>query len=99
MKLDMGFDYKKIINTLLNFGSRYRIIITSALLLLVGGYVLQRINTLTVTELDIDYKNQRISEIERVEFDQDSIDAIVELNESDVNITSDFAERNNPFAN
>jgi hypothetical protein len=97
MNLEVSFDYKKILRTTLLFLSQYRILISSLILLLVGMFVLQRINTLTATELDESYRLEKLAEINRVVFDQESIDEIVKLNNSSVEITSNFTDRNNPF--
>jgi hypothetical protein len=99
MKLEVSsFDYKKSLSNLLSLIIKNRIIFTSILLLLVGGFALERMIKLTVAEIDDSYKEKRLSEINRVDFDQDSIDAIYKLNESRINISSDInTDRDNPF--
>ena len=97
MNLELGFDVKTLPNKVGHFFSDNRIIITSLLLLVIGGLVLLRINQLTLSEIDENYKNERLQQINLVEFDEEAIDEITKLNNSDVEVTSDFTDRNNPF--
>jgi hypothetical protein len=98
MNLEIGFDYKNLLNTATERLLKYRVLITALVLLAGGAFVLTKINQLTETEVDQNYKAKQLQEINVVQFDEDAIDEIKNLNESNINITSDFTNRNNPFA-
>ena len=97
MKLEVNFNIQEFEQKALQVVSKNRIVLSSAVVLVVCGFVLLRINSLTATELDESHKSALLEEINTVDFDQDSIDAISNLNNSSVEITSDFTDRNNPF--
>lgn len=95
--MNLKLDYKKMLKRILTILSANRIIFSSLILLVIGGLVLLRINSLTELDVDEEHKAESLKSIKVVEFDQDSIDAINDLNQSSVDITSDFTDRNNPF--
>lgn len=98
MKLELKFDYRHFLKKVSYVLSKNKILLSSIVVLIVGVFVIQRINQLTAVEVDQAHKTKRLEEIKRVEFDQASIDAITKLNSSSVEITSDFTNRTNPFS-
>lgn len=98
MNVSVGFDYKKLIKQALAGAAKFKIVLTMTALLLLGGFVLLSINSLTTTELDKDYRDKQLQEIKVVEFDEESIEAIEGLSDTNVRINSDFTNRNNPFS-
>lgn len=98
MKIDTNFDYKRLLNKAGKFLAKNNIVVTSVIILGVGVFVLQRINTITNPKLDQKHLNKQLSDLQTVTFDQESIEKIEALENSKVDITSDFEDRDNPFS-
>ncbi len=92
---DLANIVKKVGHTLLE----QKLVVTAVLMLGIGAYTLMRINTLTDPQVDQDYLEEQESLYEVVEFDQEAIERISNLEDTDINVTSDIdSGRNNPFA-
>jgi hypothetical protein len=97
MKLATDFDYKKLGARLGHFVLTNRISVTSIVLLVAGSIAVQRITHLTKPETDDSHLNQQLSTLQVVKFDEEAIEKIEKLKGSNIEITSDFTSRNNPF--
>ena len=96
MKLE-NIDYQEALRKAGHFILENKIIVTSVLMLSIGVFVLQRINGLTEPEVHQGHLQSQLNSVEEVTFDEKAIEQITELNETNINITSDFTDRNNPF--
>jgi hypothetical protein len=98
MKINTTFNYREIIKRIGVFLAKNKIIVTSLVILAVGLFVLHRISILTHPEVDQKHLNEELSKLQGVSFDEEAIKKIDELENSSINIKSDFSDRDNPFA-
>jgi len=96
MKLK-NIDHKELIRNIGRILLSNKIIVTSAIILGVGVLVLQRIIMLTDPSVDKKHLKEQLSIVEEVKFNDEAIEQITKLNDTNINITSDFTDRNNPF--
>ena len=85
-------------NTVLGYLSKYKLLITSLAILLIIGSVVVRISELSNPELDQDRLSEQQLTIKRVNFNEEAVQTILDLIDSNVDIGSEFTNRNNPFA-
>lgn len=74
-----------------------KVLVTSMLLLAFGSFAVIRVNRLTMTAVDEGHLKQELSNVESVTFNQSAITQIKSLNDTNIEITSEFTNRNNPF--
>jgi len=86
--------FKKIMNVI----TVNRTLFTAMIILLAGSFILIRINSYSRPKLDEVYLKEQLLTLTNIEFDQVAIDKIQELVKTNVNITSNFTQRDNPFA-
>lgn len=97
MKLDMSFNYRKLGKTVTAQLFHYRIIVVSLVMLTVGLYATDRITELTQPEVDNAYLKTQLEQLQQVTFDEEAIVRIQSLNNSNIEIKSNFTQRTNPF--
>lgn len=96
-KSKLSFDYKKMMRNVGNVASHYQVIIASVLLLGVFGFVIWRLNNKLDPEMDQQRYDEQITTLKKVKFNEEAISKIQELKDSDVDISSRFVDRDNPF--
>ena len=74
-----------------------KIVVTSVTMLVIGIFVLHRINSLTAPTVHDGHLKELLKSVDEVTFDDAAIQQISELNETNIQITSDFTDRDNPF--
>lgn len=92
-----SLDYRKANKQVFLFVVKNRIILTSLLVLGIGVLASTRITTLTNPEVDTAHLAEQLTTIQSVQFDQDAIERITKLRDSNIDIESNFTDRNNPF--
>src|SRR6056297_2030701 len=92
-----NIDLKELTKHLGVFLAHNRFIVSSVVLLLVTSLVLLRISSLIRPTVDVDYLESQTQTQQEIEFDEESIIRLEELNDSRIEIESDFTDRNNPF--
>lgn len=96
MKLER-VDYRELGKRIGNILLVNKVVITAVVMLAVGVLVLQRINQLTEPEVDSAHLKEQINSVDEVVFDEEAITQITELQETNIEITSEFTDRDNPF--
>ncbi len=97
MKLE-SIDLKQLLRTAGHVILVNRVVVTSILILGVGVVLLQRINQVTHVETDEAYLKEKRAGLDIVEFDQEAITRISNLESTDINIGSETdTGRDNPF--
>ncbi len=96
---ELSFDYKKIGKKTGAFVSKYRVILTAAVILGVFSFAILRVRTLADPVSNQERFIEQAQGLERVNFNQDAIDTLNDLEKSDVQIKPILpSNRNNPFS-
>lgn len=94
----MKLDYKPYLSRLIDFAVNFRHGLIGGAVVLVLLFAILRINQHSSVELNQQRYDEEISTVKRVDFDQDTIQKILDLNDLNVDIESIFPDsRNNPF--
>lgn len=90
-------NYRQLGQAAVSYVLKNRTIIASLIILAVGAYSINRITELSQPEIDSSKLNKQLAELKQIQFDEEAIERIQKLNSSNVNIESNFTDRNNPF--
>lgn len=95
----MKFDsILKLLKRALPFINKFRYPLIGALVIALFAITVFRIDYLSASERDEEVYNELITTVENVKFDQNTIDKILSLKETKVDIHTQFpANRTNPF--
>ena len=94
----MNFDYHVWLKKLLDFAAKYRQILVSLTVIGVLLFAVVRINVHSSTSINQERYDEQVLTIQRVKFDQDVIQQVLDLNDLNIDIDSIFPnDRNNPF--
>lgn len=97
LPINTSFDYRKVGRQAGQFLIKNRVIASSLVLLVVGVLALNRITSLTKPEIDSSHLAKQLETLQEVTFDEEAIERISSLRESNIEIESQFTTRNNPF--
>jgi hypothetical protein len=77
---------------------KYRYPIVGAVIIGLFAFTVWRIDYLSSPERDEEAYNEQLTTVERIEFDEAAIEAILELEDTGIDIQPNFpGNRNNPF--
>lgn len=94
----MKFDYKVWLNKALEFVLKFRYILVGGTVVAVLLLAVFRINVHSSVDINQARYDEELLTIKRVNFDQDVIQQILDLNDLNIDINSIFPDnRNNPF--
>jgi hypothetical protein len=93
-----SLDYKKIFNSLEIFAVKNRVYLVAGLIVMIFGFAIFRIDQLADPKVDQAKLDEAIAEYKRVQIDEKTVEQIRQLVESQIEISPQFNERDNPFA-
>ena len=96
--ISTSFDYKKILKIGVSYVVKYSFILTVAILAGLFIFTVTRINALSDPVTDNDYLIQTLSGYKEVSIDEETVEKIKQLVESDIEINAEFNSRENPFS-
>lgn len=89
---------KNQLKNLLSLLAKYRYPVVGAVIVALFGFTVWRIDYLSAPERDEESYNEQLTTVEKVNFDEEAIEAILELKDTDVEVRSNFpGNRTNPF--
>ena len=96
--ISTSINYKKIVKQGGTYISRYRFVITILVIVGVLSFAFYRISTLSDPEPSQEKLIEKISEYSKVDIDEEVVKQIQELVDSNIEVTPEFGDRTNPFA-
>lgn len=93
-----NIDIKSVAKKTGTFLEKNRFVVSSVILLAVTSIVLVRINSLIRPEIDQEYLEAQTQTQQEIEFADEAIEQLKQLNDSRIEIESQFTDRNNPFS-
>lgn len=94
----MKFDYKPLLHKTIDFILKFRYILVGFLVVLVLIIAVFRINQHSNVNQNQERYDEQLLTIKRIDFDQDVVQQILDLNDLNIDIDSIFPDnRNNPF--
>ncbi len=96
--ISTSFNYRKIIKSGLSFGAKYRTYITIAVIAIIFGFTYLRIATYSDPMPDQDALVEKLAEYNRLDINEETVEKIKTLVDSDVEVNPQFENRDNPFA-
>ena len=96
--ISTSIDYKKSLSAAGGFVSKYKVILTVGLIVGVLGFAFYRISLLSDPEPNQDKLLEKISEFNNVQIDEDVVDRIKVLVDSNIEVNPEFGNRTNPFS-
>ena len=96
--ISTSIDYKKITSVAVKYVSKYRVLITVGLIIGALGFSFYRISTLSDPEPSQEKLLEKISEYSKVKIDEEVVQRIESLVDSNIEVNPEFGDRTNPFA-
>lgn len=93
-----SLNYAKMFALLTTYGKKYRVLITILIVVGVFGFAVVRINSLSNPKANEDKLVETLASYKEVKIDDETVEKVRKLIESDVKIDPQFNNRNNPFA-
>lgn len=97
MTVKPKINYKALQQKVVQFALQYHVIITVVVTILLVGFAVFRVSMLSNPSIDQEFIDDKSAELKRVQFDEAAIDRIQNLQDSGVDIESEFSNRENPF--
>jgi len=93
-----NLDYRKILKKATLYAARYRVMITIAVIIAIFSFAILRINQLSDPTANEDTLTELTAKIKKVSIDDEVVENIRNLIESNVKISPQYSNRNNPFS-
>lgn len=93
-----SLDYRKIFKTVTLYATKYRVLITILAIASIFSFAVLRINQLSDPKADEDKLAESLAEFKKVTIDDAVVENIRNLIESNVEVSPQYNNRDNPFA-